>query len=182
MGLVEILTENKITIAEKWLDAVLSSYHEDSVGFFKKQKDRFANPLGYSAKVGLEKIVNQFCAGQAIEVSSELSQFVKLRAVQTFTPSQAVSFVYELKKIVVAVCGADKIAGAVTEWLVFEGALDALAMKVFDLYMENRELLCQIKINEFKTGNHVLANGKCPSAMLKENKEEKIELRVIQDC
>lgn len=172
MSLTGILTENKITLAEKWLDAVLSTYHEDSTGFFKKQQDQFANPLGYSAKVGLEKIVNQLCAGRELEVSAELSQFIKLRAVQTFTPSQAVSFIYELKKIVVAVCGTDKIAGAVSEWLVFEQELDALAMKVFDLYMENRELLCQIKINEYKTGNHVLAGGRCPSAMLKENKEE----------
>ncbi len=182
MSFTEILIENKIIIEEKWLDSVMTTYPDDSVRFFKKQKDRFANPLGFSARQGLEKIINQLCQDQEVEVSSELAQFIKLRAVQTFTPSQAVSFIYELKKIVLEVCGADTLAAVASGWLEFEQKIDALALRIFDLFMENRELLHQIKIKEYKSGNHLVAGGRCPSAMMRENKEEKIELKVIQDC
>jgi len=182
MSLEIIIGENRNAIVGRWVDAVLSTYAKDGADFFKRQKDRFANPLGYHLREGLEKVFDRLYRGGGgvdVEIPPELGQFVKLRAVQTFTPSEAVAFVYELKKIIVDTCGAKALLEAADEWLALEKRVDALALRVFDLYMENRERLFQIKINEFKTGNHVMSAAQCPSLMMRKNKEEKIELKVI---
>ena len=184
MGLDEILLENKIAISEKWVEAVLSTYSAEGVRFFKKEADRFANPLGYSAKIGLEAVYEAIRTGQDFEeLPTELEQFVKLRAVQTFSASDSVSFVFSLKNVVVEVCGKDLAQRAsLKEWFDFEARIDRLALKIFDLYMENRELIYQIKVKEYMSGNHVLAGSRCPSATTRNNKEEKIELKVMQEC
>ena len=180
MSLEIIVGENRSAIIGRWVDAVLATYAKDGADFFKRQKDRFANPLGHALREGLEKVFDQLYRGEGeIDPPAELLQFVKLRAVQSFSPSEAVAFIGELKKIVVDVCGAKALLEAADEWLAFDARIDALALRVFDLYMENRERLYEIKINEFKTGNHVMSAAQCPSLMMRKKKEEKIELKVI---
>ena len=44
MDLETLLAEKKKVVVHKWIDQVLESY--GSPDFFKKQKDRFANPIG----------------------------------------------------------------------------------------------------------------------------------------
>ena len=183
MILYELLAENKMVIAEKWLNAVLSVYHEDGAQFFKRQNDQFANPLGYSARTGLEKVIERLASGKPWELPSELIQFVKLRAVQDFSPSKAIAFVYDLKRIIVEVCGQDLVVANFSEWQGVEAELDKLALQVFELYVADRELIYKVKLQEFKSGNAVVAGGGCPSgAMMKKHNEEKIELKVIRDC
>ena len=182
MNLHEALAENKVVIAEKWLDAVLSSYHEDGAQFFKRQKDQFANPLGHNARTGLEKAVERLAAGKSWELPSEFAQFIKLRAVQSFSPSEAVAFIYDLKRIIVKECGKDLLVANFSEWLEIEAELDKLALRTFELYAADRELIYKIKVQEFKSGNAVVAGGGCPSgAMMRKHNEEKIELKVVRD-
>ena len=181
MNFKKELLQNLITIEGKWVDYVLATYSKDGARFFKKEKDQFANPLGYNVEKGLAKTLRLLVDDQLVEMPSEMEQFIRLRAVQTFSPSEAVSFVFGLKKIVIEVCGLKCIAECATDWSVFEGRVDDLAMRVFDLYMKDRERLSQIKINEYRTGNHVMAGAPCPSVMMRKNKEEKIELKAIQD-
>ncbi len=183
MNFAEILAENKLSILNNWIESVLDSYPADGARFFKKQQDRFANPLGYKARKGLEEVFELLISDQVItELPDELQQFIKLRAVQTFTPSEALAFVYKLKGIVVESCGLDNLMGVGSDWLSFNESVDRVALLVFDQYMADRELIYQIKVNEYINGNHVMARGKCPSAMMRKNKEEKFELKVIQDC
>ncbi len=182
MSLRESILENKLVIAEKWLDAVLASYHADGAHFFKKQKDQFANPLGYSARNGLEKMVVLLAKGEESNLPAELIQFIKLRAVQTFKPSEAIGFIFVLKKIIAATCGQDIVSANFSEWQNIESNVDKLAMQVFDLYMADRELIYKIKVEEFKSGNAVVAAGGCPSgAVIRKHNEEKVELKVIRN-
>ncbi|NOX26436.1 MAG: hypothetical protein GXP59_10075 [Deltaproteobacteria bacterium] len=183
MILREALAENRVIIAEKWLDSILTSYHEDGARFFKKQKDRFANPLGYNARMGAERTVERLAAGEVSDLPPELVQFIKLRAVQTFKPSEAIGFMYELKQISAKVCGMDLMAANFSEWQAIEADIDKLALQAFDLFMADRELIYKIKLEEFKSGNAGTANGGCPSgAVLRKHNAEKIELKVIRDC
>jgi len=183
MVLHEAMSENKVVIAEKWLDAILSTYHADGAQFFKSQKDQFANPLGHSARTGAERTVEQLAKGEITDLPAELIQFVKLRAVQTFKPAEAVAFIYDLKRLSVEACGQDLVSANFAEWQTIEGNIDKLALKIFDLYMADRELIYKIKIEEFKSGNAGTANGGCPSgAVIRKHNEEKIELKVMHDC
>lgn len=177
------LAERKSKIVDQWIDTVLASYPADGASFFKRQKDRFANPLGFAAKAGLAAIYEQL-VGDAPggEMPAELAQFIKLRSVQTFTPSQAVGFVFQLKQVLVEQLRWETLLAAGQEWSDLAAKIDRLALKLFDLYMEDRELLHEVKLNEYKKGNHVMAAGRCPSSVLGNSQAEKIELKVIRDC
>ena len=50
MSLIDLLTENKADIVEKWIDHVLNCYPADTARIFKRQRDRFANPVGHLKK------------------------------------------------------------------------------------------------------------------------------------
>jgi len=183
MNFQEALAEKKTHIVQQWIEAVMSTYSADGASFFLKQKDRFANPLGFAAKTGLTAVYEQLAGERPCHsIPPELRQFVKLRSVQNFSPSAALGFVYLLKAIVVENLGAKNVAGMGGEWIAFEAKIDALALSLFDLYTEDRELLSRVKIDEYKRGNHVMAEGRCPSSMAVNNQEEKIELKVIRDC
>jgi hypothetical protein len=62
---------------------------------------------------------------------------VRIRAVQNFTPSQAIGFVFDLKGLIRAMAPADRQASK--EMVVIESRIDALALLAFDLYMSCRE-------------------------------------------
>ncbi len=182
MDLNKVLDENRLVIAEKWLDAVLATYHKDGARFFKKQQDQFANPLGYNARTGLEKMVKAIVQGGGQEVPPELKRFIKLRAVQEFTPARALAFIYDLKPIMLEVCAKETGEVDVKQWLKVEGQIDNLALMVFDLYMVTRELLNKVKYEELKSGNAGVVAGGCLSgAAIRKHNAEKMELKVLRD-
>ena len=181
MNFHEELLQNLLSIESKWIDSVLSTYSSDGARFFKKEKDQFANPLGYNVEKGLSKTLRLLVDDALEELPTEMEQLIKLRAVQTFSPSDAISFVFSLKKIVIEVCGLKCIAKCAKDWSSFEGRVDAFSLKIFDLYMKDRERLSQVKIDEYRRGNHLMARTRCPSNMMDKDKEEKIELKAIQD-
>jgi len=182
MSLSTVLAEKKAVIFEEWLDRVLGTYHKDGVKFFKGVEDRFANPLGHSARVGLEKFVYDLAAGREPELSSEFRQFLKLRAVQKLSPTEALSFIFDLKGIIVKACGSKEVGGHLKEWLEIEGRLEAAALKIFEMYNADRERLYQVTLQEYKSGNVMAVRGGCPSgAMVKEQNKELKEIKVVRE-
>src|SRR3989339_1902397 len=142
MHLQELLIENKTVVLDKWINSVLATYPLDSTNFLTRQKDRFANPIGSSVSKGLSDLINAFCseADGLAELSSDVEHLIKIRAVQDFSPSAAIGFVYDLKVIVFELCQKEKQYNLlVEEWLDFSAKVDRLALKVFDLYMASRE-------------------------------------------
>lgn len=183
MPLLHLLKDEKSSILDEWIDRVLASYPADSAQFFKKKKDRFANPLGHSVAQGLAEVYAFICGDKEAEaLGSNLEHLVNIRAVGELSASDAVSFIYELKKVVADACRKEKHATAtLNEWLDFDTKVDSVAMMVFDLYTASRERLYQIRINDFKTGRHHMTGAKCPSAMMRENKQEKQELNIFNN-
>ena len=87
------LAEKKKKIVQNWTDLVLDSY--GSPEFFKTQKNRFANPMGSTISEGLQEIYAILAEEKELGlVAKPLENIIKIRAVQDFTPSQSVSFVY----------------------------------------------------------------------------------------
>ncbi|MBI4668762.1 MAG: RsbRD N-terminal domain-containing protein [Elusimicrobia bacterium] len=81
-----------------------------------------------------------------------LEQVIKIRSVQEFSPSVAVSFIFELKTAV-----RDILAGRIHEdrmsrgMRAFEERVDQTALLAFDVYMKCREQLHDIRVKEIKT-------------------------------
>ena len=144
MDFESLLAPKKKAIVQKWIDAVLDSYA--SPAFFKKQKDRFANPIGGTIFAGLQELYDVLLEKRELEeAAASLESIVKMRAVQDFAPSRAVSFVYLLKDIVRQEAAGEANSESLA---VLEARLDRVALMAFDLYMECRERLHRIRVDE----------------------------------
>jgi hypothetical protein len=173
MNLETLLAPKKKAITQKWIDQVLNSY--GSPEFFKKQKDRFANPIGATISEGLQDLYAILLEERELgEAAGPLGNIIKIRAVQDFSPSQSVSFVYLLKVIVREELAREKNREEIGANLsAFEARIDKVALMAFDIYMDCRERLHQIRVNEVLSGRSALTDGtKCVSAMLKRRQTE----------
>ena len=87
-----------------------------------------------------------------------LAEIVKLKAVQDFTPGQALQFVFELKDVLYDLKN-EKIKGEAMPYdqvRTFELEIDKLARLAFDIYVSCKEKLYEIRVNEIRNQTHML--------------------------
>ncbi len=116
------------------------------------EKNQFSNPVGSiiskNAKAIYDEIIGETDFDQ---VSLLLIDIIKIRAIQNFTPADAVQFIFQLKEIVKAEIkeeiGLDKMA---VQFIRFETVIDKTVLIAFNLYMQAREKVFQIRMNEAK--------------------------------
>lgn len=172
------LAEHKDAILERWVTEVLATYSPDAATIFGRQKNRFANPIGYNVRQGLTELYDALAAGQISDrLSNYLEELVKIRAVQAFTPSESVAFVFYLKRIVRAVSDKAKENIDAVALAELDGRIDAAALSIFDCYMECRERLHKVRIGELESNRYIYTDfSRCPSAMMKQELEEKAKI------
>lgn len=172
MELIEALTSKKNAILALWIERTLDSY--SSPTFFKNSKDPFANPVGSNISDGLSSIFNLLLsAAEPQAYAKALDQVVRIRAVQEFSPSQALSPFLELKWVIRQILSADRACKPLqgsADLDILDCAIDRVALAAFDVYTQCREQLYQNRIRELKTGSHVLTDAACPSALLRRDK------------
>jgi hypothetical protein len=155
LRLEEILREKKSDIRDRWVRLILETYPSDAKRFLAKQKDPFANPVGTTISGEIEHIYEELLDGlDPDRIAPYLDGIIRIRAVQDFTPSQAMAFVFLLKKVIRSELENEIREGLLSdELLEFEARIDRLALLAFDIYMKCREKLYEIRANEAK--NHV---------------------------
>ena len=85
------------------------------------------------------------------KVSVFLDNIIRIRAIQEFTPSQAIGFVFALKKIIREELAKElRVNGLSEELTLLEQNIDSLALMAFDIFMSCREKLYDIKANEMR--------------------------------
>ncbi|MBU2498343.1 MAG: RsbRD N-terminal domain-containing protein [Proteobacteria bacterium] len=152
MSLETILAQKGTKIVNRWLALILETYPADAQRFLKKQKDHFANPVGTTLNNELEHIYKELLQGVAPErLSLFLDRIIRIRAVQDFTPSQAISFIFRLKNIIREEAGKEiREQELLNDFMLFESRLDEAALLAFDIYMKCKEKIYEIKANESK--------------------------------
>jgi len=84
-------------------------------------------------------------------ITSFLDPLIRIRAVQGFSPSQAVYFIFALKPVIretlQKVIREDPF---LKEQFQFESKIDELGLLAFNIYMECREKIYQLKANELR--------------------------------
>lgn len=152
MMLKELLRKNKDAIVQKWLDDILATYPGTTAVAFKQQEDPFANPVGHSLRVGTRAIVEALIDGmEAGGIRRHLQEIIRIRAVQQFSASEAVSFVFHLKEVVRAQLGkAASDPQLISDLAEFEGRVDRVGLAAFDVFVECREQVCELRVNELK--------------------------------
>jgi len=152
MELQELLRKKADAITERWLGEALAMYPEESSALFARQKDPFANPVGHSLRVGTKRIFGAILDGMDTkEIQEFLREIIKIRAVQQFPPSQAVGFIFGLKNAIRMEIG--NVAGDLqlsTELIKLEGDIDQIALAAFDIFVQCREQVYELRVNEVK--------------------------------
>jgi hypothetical protein len=136
------LANQKQALLEKWLERTLETYPRQTLGFLHDEKDRFRNPVGHTLREGLATLLDEVTGEMdAAKIRPAMESIVRLRAVQDFTPSQAVGFVYLLREIL----EGEVEGGGVS---ALQKRIDELALLAFDLFMKCREEIFEIKARE----------------------------------
>jgi hypothetical protein len=184
MRLKNLLLEKKSTILERWFDVILETYPAETSRFLKTQKERFANPVGHAILEGIEGVFDETLNGINPErVSPFLDNIIRIRAVQDFTPSQAISFIFLLKSVIREELKNDpefnsgRENGIAQELLELDSKIDELAFLSFDIYMKCREKIYELRVNELKNMTFRLLQR----AKLISNSEEEPNFKAVDD-
>ncbi|NLI33960.1 MAG: hypothetical protein GX422_14455 [Deltaproteobacteria bacterium] len=153
MELNERMLKNKDAMLRKWFEHLLETYPPETARFMKREPNQFANPVGHTLHQGMEGVLEGFLQGMDPQkISSSLDKIIRIRAVQTFAPSQAVAFVLYLKRVIRDSLSDDirenRVSPAVLETL--DSQVDEIALLAFDIYMQCRETLYENRVNEVK--------------------------------
>jgi hypothetical protein len=164
----ECLRNQSEAIAERWLAVALAAYPDDSAAAFRRQRDRFANPVGHALRVGTRAAVETLLEGRpSDEVCSHLSDIIKIRAVQELLPSQAIGFVFALKDAIRTELRDDAVEQMPSAELAeLDRRIDEVALAAFDVYMRYRGQVYEVRINEIKRIGSCEPEEPRPSALI----------------
>lgn len=147
-----LLTDKKTTIIDRWCREVMNTYPKDTARFLREKSDVFDNPVGNTINQGIELTFTALIQeSKDSEVHLFLKDMIKVRAVQNFTASQAVSFVFLLKRIIREELGRVAEEEHSKALLEFETQIDQLALASFDIYSECRDKLADLRTKELKS-------------------------------
>jgi hypothetical protein len=146
------LAGRKAELAEKWADLVLKTYPKETQKVWGRQKDRFQNPVGAAIIEATRDLFDQMLDWKDAEAMAQsLDKLIRIRSVQDFSPSQAINFVFLLKKLLRDEFFSDlKAQGRLEDLLRFEAKVDNLAMMSFDIYTKSREMIYRMRVDEVK--------------------------------
>jgi len=152
MKLETLLTQNRSTIVNRWLGRILDTYPIDTRKFFKKQKNQFANPVGYTLSEDIDRLYMELLQGiDSDRAAPILDRIIRIRAVQDFSPSRAVGFIFLLKGVIIEKLEKEIRENRLSDELrVFESRIDDLVLIAFEVYKGCREKLYEIRANETK--------------------------------
>jgi hypothetical protein len=153
MNFKDLLIEKKSSIVKKWFDLIIEIYPSDPSNYFKKQTDRFLNPVGHTISEGIDGLFDELLNG--VDSSEKffpfLNDILRIKAVQDFSPSKAISFIFLLKQAVREELKSEIKKQQISDDLtLFESRIDSIALLSFDIYMKCREKIYEIKADETK--------------------------------
>jgi len=152
MKLEKVLSQKSSLIQKKWVDQILETYPTDTRRFIKAQKDQFANPVGFTLSEGIGALFKAILQGTESEKAAPiLDGIIRIRSVQEFSPSQAVGFIFPLKKILRAELKTEIRENQLYDDLhELESRIDDLALIAFDIFIMCREKIYEIRAREAK--------------------------------
>lgn len=148
-ALKDLLAQNQSAILERWFQLILGTYPSHTSALLKQKKERFTNPVGYILCTETEALFKELMEGMNSDrVSTSLNHLMKIRSVQDFPPSQAVGLILLLKKAIGEVLKSEiQKEQFIAEWLTFYSKIDQVTLQAFDIYMDCREKICEVRVN-----------------------------------
>jgi RsbT co-antagonist protein rsbRD N-terminal domain len=151
--LKELMIQRRPALCGRWLETLLADYGDETASNWRRERDPFANPIGHVFETGAPKLVAVVSSDGEFDATAAaaLEPIVKIRSVQDFAPSRAVSFVFMLRDAIrqefAAELGQDARAA---ELAVIERRIERLALLAFDVYVRFREQVFRLRQDELK--------------------------------
>jgi len=151
--LYKLLKDNRESIVQNWIELIFETYSDEMINFLKTKTNEFANPVRKTIVENAGRIYNGFLeTGISEDCRSGLEEIIKIRAVQDFTPHEALAFMYVLKKIVREEVQKVEIPDDFyQEFYSFDEKFDELTGLAFDIYSNCREKINEIRFKELKS-------------------------------
>jgi len=148
--LAQELAKHRDLILERWTTLVLDGYPDETAKFLRDQPDRFANPVGAGLREGLAELVDGIIRGaEPDELATALDGVIRVRAVQDFSASAAVGFIFDLKGILRGLSGNGGTESKSSP-ASLDDRIDRLGLHAFDVYTRCREQVWAIRAREIR--------------------------------
>jgi hypothetical protein len=163
--LTDILSKSKTAILNTWFERIIGTYPEDSQRFFLSEKNDFANPVGSSISHGMNALFDALCSDAELnseEIYPFLDRIIRVRAVQDFSPAQAIAFVFMLKKIILETLGKElERPEILRQLLTFDSRIDTVALLAFNNFMQCREKIYELRAKEIRDRTSRIVERAC---------------------
>lgn len=157
MRLPEVLRERREALAERWEELVLAGYPPEAVAFLRQEKDGFRNPIGATIRRSIGDLTAALVSGDGTAAAAaSLDALVRMRAVQGFSPAQAVGFVFLFRRALSEALGPDLDAVRPGELLELFARLDEMALQAWDRYAASRDKVSEIRAREAAARTYTL--------------------------
>jgi hypothetical protein len=158
MDFVSHLRSRREAALTRWRELIVGTYPREAGKFLFGQKDAFANPVGYTIEATVAKLYDGLLDGKpAGDQRDSLDEIIRIRAVQDFSPSDGLRFVFLLKTVLREQVTDQMAATEIWPQLSrLEAAVDELAMEAFDSYTACRERLANIRHSSLQRRTHHL--------------------------
>lgn len=155
MSLRKLLSDRKTDILKKWQEAVFKLYPAYSNEFLVSQTDQFANPVGHAIRERTEELLSELIAEGDIpqdRIEPVLDEILRIMAIQDFTPSGALSFIFILKTVIYEDLNnlSEPDKSLYCELMAFNSRIDDVILIAFDIYSKCKEKLFEIKLESAK--------------------------------
>ena len=144
-----LIEQNKEWILKKWLNRRLALFSKQKHSLITTQMDQFQNPIRHEIFEGLKVILDNF-ETKGEKFTESLDQILRVLAIQDFPPSRAMSLFYELKEIIQERAKKTGVSFGHKEWVEFNSIVEKMTLEAFDSYIDHRETIYQLKVDESK--------------------------------
>lgn len=155
--LVELIKAKRDTVLTAWANRVYATYPFDTGGFLRSSSNEFSNPVGARTVFLGELLLDSLC-GDPVSIENltqGMEEFIRIRAVQDFTPEQALAVLYLLKECIADLFKAEIVGNMLwPEMWTLSARLDGAVLLGFGAYMRSRENMWSLRLEDFKRRNH----------------------------
>lgn len=146
------MVHKRTAVLDRWLTLILDTYPMDAAHFMRRETNRFSNPVGHTFARAAETLLDALLGTiDADGVIPAIEKINKIRAVQDFSASRAVAFIFLLKTAVREALAAELTdADTAGQLRSLESEIDGMALQAFDSYMRCRETLHDIRCRDIR--------------------------------
>lgn len=146
--------KHKEKILSQWLADFLRHHSIDAIGVSRTVNDRFLNPVGHVIKNANIHLYDAILGNDidAKEISSHMQELMRVQAVQQLSPAQALAPFTALKQHIYTLTEHSlKDKTLFKQYLEIINRIDTLMLMAFDIYVQDKENLFQIRVKELKS-------------------------------